>query len=63
VPLAVRRLSGRLGDDSDLWEDLDYVTLFHRRLGISVREMRYPRPQDQPTEVEQRFWRPGEPLA
>lgn len=46
--------------DQDLLEDRDYVALFHRRLGISVREKRYRRPEDQPDSVEDRYWRPGD---
>jgi hypothetical protein len=42
---------------ADLKSDLDYVTLFHRHLGISVREERFTRPEEQPAEVEQRYWR------
>lgn len=44
--------------DADLSNDLDYVALFHRHLGISVREERFPRPEDQPAAVDQRYWRP-----
>ena len=40
----------------DLFEDLDYVAVFHRHLGISPREKRYSRPGDQPTLVEDRLW-------
>ncbi|MGE4305679.1 MAG: hypothetical protein AB7E24_16815 [Novosphingobium sp.] len=43
---------------ADLTEDLDYVALFHRRLGISVKEQRYARPQDQPVAIDQRLWQP-----
>jgi hypothetical protein len=43
---------------SDLQDDLDYVALFHRRLGISVREERYKHPALQPTDIERRYWRP-----
>jgi hypothetical protein len=41
----------------DLTNDLDYVAVFHRHLGISVREERFRRPEDQPAAVEQRYWR------
>jgi hypothetical protein len=44
--------------DRDLTDDLDYVALFHRRLGISVKERRYKRPEDQPTAITQRLWEP-----
>jgi hypothetical protein len=43
---------------SDLSDDLDYVALFHRHLGISVREERFRTPDSQPTSIEQRYWRP-----
>lgn len=56
---AVLKIAERLGAVSpDLRSDLDYVALFHRHLGISVREDRFPRPEDQPGEVKQRYWRP-----
>ncbi len=42
--------------DSDLFDDLDYVSLFHRRLCISVKEDRYRVPSDQPATEEERFW-------
>jgi len=42
----------------DLKDDLDYVTLFHRRLGISPKEKRYKNPEDQPAKVDERYWRP-----
>lgn len=52
-------VAARVGPlDADLADDRDYVALFHRHLGISVREERFHSPQDQPHEIEQRFWRP-----
>jgi hypothetical protein len=42
----------------DLSEDLDYVSLFHRHLKISVRERRFKDPTEQPTALTQRFSRP-----
>jgi hypothetical protein len=52
---ATAELSTRLGSvQSDLQDDLDYVGLFHRHLGILMQEKRYPRPEDQPTDLEQR---------
>lgn len=44
--------------NDDLRTDLDYVALFHRHLGISVREERYVRPSEQPPTVTDRYWRP-----
>ncbi|MFL6728030.1 MAG: hypothetical protein ACJ8FS_16180 [Sphingomicrobium sp.] len=43
----------------DLWSELDYVSLFHRHLGISIRERRYKSPDEQPSEIEDRYWRSG----
>lgn len=40
----------------DLATDLDYVALFHRHLGISVKENRYPTPDLQPKVISQRLW-------
>lgn len=44
---------------SELSHELNYVALFHRQLGISVKEERFPTPEDQPVEMEDRFWRPA----
>jgi hypothetical protein len=46
------------GLDRDLTDDLDYIALFHRHLGVSVRERRYERPEDQPLAIDQRLWEP-----
>jgi len=46
---------------SDLVEDLDYVALFHRHLGVSVKEMRYRNPAEQPPAVVDRLWKRLEP--
>lgn len=43
---------------ADLTTDLDYVALFHRHLGISVAERRYPRPSDQPDDLRDRLIKP-----
>jgi hypothetical protein len=40
----------------DLRDDLDYVSLFHRRLGIAPREQRYDRPSSQPPNRDDRLW-------
>lgn len=57
---AVLKVAERLRKvDRDLADDLDYVALFHRHLGVSVREERFPRPEDQPTNIDQRLWRPS----
>jgi hypothetical protein len=55
---AVLNLAERLpGLDDDLANDLDYVAVFHRHLGISVREERFVRPDEQPAALERRYWR------
>lgn len=43
--------------DSDLADNLDYVAVLHRHLGISNREERFKRPEEQPASVEARYWR------
>ena len=43
---------------SDLRDELDYVALFHRHLGVSVKENRYRLPADQPRTVADRLWKP-----
>lgn len=56
---AVLTVAERLGKvSSDLRDELDYVALFHRHLGISVREERFRRPEQQPPDLEARYWRP-----
>lgn len=56
---AVLSLSDRVPTaSSDLADDLDYVSLFHRHLNVSVREQRYNRPEDQPPDIAQRLWSP-----
>ena len=42
---------------NDLSNDLDYIAVFHKHLGISVKEQRYRSPKDQPTEIDQRLWK------
>jgi hypothetical protein len=41
----------------DLSRDLDYVAVFHRHLRISVREARFVSPEEQPLNVEERYWK------
>lgn len=56
---AVLKIAEQLpGLDSDLADDLDYVALFHRRLGVSVKEQRYKRREEQPAAADQRLWLP-----
>ena len=57
---AVLEVAKRLPNiDQDLVDDFDYVAVFHRYLGVSVREERFSRPEDQPEALDQRFWRPS----
>ena len=46
----------------DLADDLDYVALLHRYLGVSMREERFRSPDEQPAAVDARFWRPASKL-
>jgi hypothetical protein len=56
---AVLKVADRMPTfDRDLADDLDYIALFHRHLGISVRERRYTRPEDQPPAIDERLWEP-----
>lgn len=58
---AALKVVERLGGvPEDLATDRDYVALFHRHLGVSVREKRYPEPALQPLAAEDRYWRPGD---
>ncbi|MFM2597711.1 hypothetical protein [Vibrio fortis] len=43
--------------DNELCNELDYVRLFHHRLGVSTREERFPTPEDQPAELSSRYWK------
>lgn len=59
---AVLDVARRMGSvPSDLRDDLDYVALFHRHLGVSVKEMRYRSPVEQPPAVADRFWQDPQP--
>ena len=42
----------------DFATDYDYVAVFHRHLGISPKERRYRKPEDQPADVRNRLWSP-----
>jgi len=44
---------------SDLRDDLDYISVFHRLLDISAKERRYRRPSDQPSTIPERLWKPS----
>lgn len=57
---AALELVERLGTvDPELVDDFDFVGLFHRKIGISVRERRYNTPGDQPKLIEERFGLPN----
>jgi len=59
---AVHDIARSMGNvPSDLCEDLDYIALFHRHLGVSVKEIRYRTPDEQPHAVADRLWRPLNP--
>lgn len=51
------KINAKLG--GDLSTDLDYVQLFHRKLGISERENRFSSPDMQPEDPEMRYWKPN----
>lgn len=51
----VSNIMGNVPDD--LVQERDYVALFHRHLEVSMRENRYQLPDEQPENVEERFWR------
>jgi hypothetical protein len=55
---AVLEVADMVPFSPDLASERDYVALFHRNLGISVREERYRDPDAQPIAIEERFWRP-----
>jgi hypothetical protein len=55
---AVLVLAERLQNvDPELSENLDYIDLLHKRLGISPREERFVTPAEQPARVEDRYWK------
>lgn len=58
---AVLEIAKDLKVEPDWIDDLDYIALFHRHLGISVREVRYRQPGDQPAAQSSRFWRQDKP--
>jgi hypothetical protein len=59
---AVHDVALRMGNvPADLRSDLDYIAVFHRHLDISVKEMRYRNPTEQPALVAARLWRPSKP--
>ena len=54
---AVLEVAERMGNiPPDLSDNLDYVALFHRHLGISVKEMRYRSLAEQPVAIASRLW-------
>lgn len=58
---AARTLADSLEDvHPDLVQELDYLALFHKHLGISSNERRYDKPEDQPASTKHRRWCPSE---
>lgn len=56
---AVNEVAKRIENlPSDLLTDLDYVAIFHRHLNISVKELRYRNPAEQPKAIVDRLWPP-----
>lgn len=54
---AALKLSDQFDSTSDdLSTEMDYVALFHRHLGISMREKRYRTPDEQPAILKDRYW-------
>lgn len=45
----------------DMWHELDYVSMFHRYLEVSVKELRYRHLGQQPEAIADRLWQPGKP--
>jgi hypothetical protein len=41
----------------DLSKDFDYIALFHRQLNIDKREMRFSTPDEQPADIQDRYWK------
>jgi hypothetical protein len=56
---AARERHSQLFDGEDLDQNLEYVSLFHKRLNISVKEMRYRNRASQPSDIPSRMWKPG----
>jgi hypothetical protein len=56
---ALEVAQGMSGAHPDLGNEMDYVALFHRHLNISVKELRYRNPSEQPQAVADRLWQPG----
>lgn len=55
--LEVAKRNGTLS--ADLANELDYVALLHRYLGVSVKEERFRSPEQQPAAEKDRYWRPS----
>jgi hypothetical protein len=54
---ALQLVSEVPGFEADLAVDMDYVALFHRHLDISPKENRYNTPEDQPSNVSDRYFK------
>lgn len=56
---ATLSIADRMSDlPVELGRELDFVSAFHKSLGVSVREERFKRPEDQPSNIEDRYWHP-----
>jgi len=56
---ATLSIADRMSDiPVELGRELDFVSAFHKSLGVSVREERFKRPEDQPLNIEDRYWHP-----
>ena len=54
---AVHDVANRMSSvPPDLSSDRDYIALFHRHLGVSVKEKRYRSLTEQPSAVADRLW-------
>jgi hypothetical protein len=54
---AARELHKGSLDDEDLDLNLEYVSLFHKRLNISTKELRYRNLSSQPPDISSRMWK------
>lgn len=55
---AVLDIANDLAENTDLTEDYDYVSLLHRYLNISPKEIRYNKLVEQPNDLNKRIWSP-----
>lgn len=56
---ATLEIAAHMGHSPDKQnQDLDFVSAFHKALGVSVKEERFKKPEDQPSNIEDRYWHP-----